>query len=97
MTMTMNRPFCSILAAAALFATAAPALAGGAEDESSQTRIAKRVDTAFAKLDADKDGRISRAEAASRPRMAKHFDKIDADGDGYISRAELTAAIARHS
>jgi Ca2+-binding EF-hand superfamily protein len=96
MTMTMNKPFCSILAAAALFATAAPAFAGDAEGEGSQTRIAKRVDTAFAKLDTDKDGRISRAEAASRPRMAKHFDRIDADGDGYLSRPELSAAIARH-
>ncbi len=87
----MKKPLCSALAAAILFA-AAPVFADG---DDAKARIAKRVDKAFEKLDADKDGRISRAEAAKGPRLSRTFDKIDADKDGYVSRAELTAALER--
>jgi Ca2+-binding EF-hand superfamily protein len=87
----MKKPLCSALAAALLFA-AAPAFADG---DDAKARIAQRVDNAFAKLDADKDGRISRAEAAKGPRLSRNFDKIDADHDGYVSRAELSTALER--
>jgi len=66
-----------------------------ADGNDAKARIARRVDMAFERLDADKDGRISRAEAAKGPRVSRHFDKIDADKDGYVSRAELTAALER--
>jgi Ca2+-binding EF-hand superfamily protein len=89
----MNKPLCSALATALLFA-AVPAFADG---DDAKTRIAKRVDNAFAKLDGDKDGRISRAEAAKGPRLSRSFDKIDADHDGYVSRAELSAALERRA
>lgn len=46
------------------------------------------------KIDADRDGRISRAAAANRPRMAQHFDKIDANKDGFLDRNEMKAAKA---
>jgi Ca2+-binding EF-hand superfamily protein len=87
----MKKPLCSALAAALLF-SATPAFAGG---DDAEARIARRVDNAFVKLDADKDGRISRAEAAKGPRLSRNFDKIDADHDGYVSRAELSAALER--
>ena len=32
--------------------------------------------------DKDGDGKISRAEAAALPRIAKHFDEIDTNKDG---------------
>ncbi len=35
-------------------------------------------------LDADGDGRISKAEAAKQPRFAEHFARMDANGDGYV-------------
>jgi Ca2+-binding EF-hand superfamily protein len=89
----MKKPLCSALAASLLFA-AVPALADG---DDAKARIAQRVDNAFTRLDADKDGRISRAEAAKGPRLSRHFDKIDADHDGYVSRAELSAAIERRA
>jgi Ca2+-binding EF-hand superfamily protein len=96
----MMKPLCSALAAATLLAATTPTFAegaGGRGGEDTKARIARRVDTVFARLDADKDGRISRAEVAKRPRLSRHFDKVDADHDGYVSRAELSAAIERHA
>jgi Ca2+-binding EF-hand superfamily protein len=58
--------------------------------------IAAKVDKVFARLDANKDGKISREEAQSGPRLASHFDAVDADKDGYITRAELQAFFAKH-
>ena len=46
---------------------------------------------AAAKLDTDGDKRISRAEAAARPGLAKHFDDIDSNRDGYITHEEMQA------
>jgi EF hand len=88
--MPMKKLLCSALATATLLTIATSSFADG---EDVKARIAKRVDAVFAKLDADKDGRISRDEAAKGPRLSKTFDKVDADKDGYVSRAELSAAI----
>ena len=41
--------------------------------------------------DKDGDGKISRAEAASMPRLAKHYDEIDTNKDGFITREEMKA------
>lgn len=48
-------------------------------------------------LDADKDGKISKAEAenAERDRMKEHFDRIDANSDGFIDANELQTAHER--
>jgi len=44
---------------------------------------------AMSRLDTDKDGRISRAEAtAGEGRMASHFEQMDANKDGYVDRAD---------
>lgn len=44
---------------------------------------------AMAKLDTDKDGRISRAEAAAgEGKLAPRFDEMDANKDGFIDRAD---------
>lgn len=48
------------------------------------------------KLDADKDGAVSREEAKDHPRLAERFDEIDADKDGKLTEAELRAAKGRH-
>lgn len=42
-------------------------------------------------LDADQDGRISKAEAAGSPHLGERFDGIDANRDGYLVRSELRA------
>ncbi len=43
------------------------------------------------KLDADKDGRISKAEAAANPKFAERFAKMDFNKDGYVDRADFKA------
>lgn len=43
------------------------------------------------KLDADKDGRISKAEAAAEPKFAERFAKMDFNNDGYVDRADFKA------
>ena len=43
------------------------------------------------KLDADKDGRISKAEAAAEPKFAERFAKMDFNKDGYVDRADFKA------
>jgi len=42
-------------------------------------------------LDKDKDGKVSRVEAAGDPELAKAFDKLDRDRDGKLNQAELDA------
>jgi hypothetical protein len=42
--------------------------------------------------DADGDGRLSRAETASAPRLSQEFGTIDTNGDGFLTVEELQAA-----
>jgi Ca2+-binding EF-hand superfamily protein len=92
----MNKLFCSALAAAGL--TAALVAPAFADDVAPNARLAKHVDDVFARLDTDKDGRISKAEAGKGPRLSKHFEAVDADHDGFVTKAELSAAMAaRHA
>jgi len=65
------------------------------DEDAMKARVSRRVEQVFAKLDTDKDGRISKAEAAKGPKMAKAFDHVDADHDGFVSRAEMSAAVER--
>jgi Ca2+-binding EF-hand superfamily protein len=51
----------------------------------------------FQKLDADGDGKISRAEAASNQGLAKYFDQIDTNHDGFLTPAELQAQRAKRA
>lgn len=46
---------------------------------------------AFVKLDANKDGKLSRAEMAKDPKAA-HFGMLDANRDGSLSAAEYAKA-----
>ena len=54
-----------------------------------------KAEDVIARLDTDKDGAISKDEAAANPRLAEHFDTIDADHDGKLTAAELTAAFSK--
>lgn len=53
---------------------------------------AKRHGDFLKRLDTDGDGRISKAEAATAPRLAQHFDQIDANHDGFLTQEEIRAA-----
>jgi len=56
-----------------------------------QRKRGKRVAAIIAKLDKDKDGKISKREA-NGTRLARVFDKIDRNKDGFITQRELAAA-----
>ncbi len=43
------------------------------------------------KADTDKDGRISRSEAAANPKLAAKFNEIDGNRDGFMDRADWDA------
>ncbi len=45
----------------------------------------------MAKLDTDKDGRISKAEAQADPKFAERFDRLDVNKDGYVDKADVEA------
>ncbi len=45
---------------------------------------------AFAKLDANRDGKLSKAEMAKHP-MVAHFPMLDTDKNGYLSPTEAAA------
>jgi hypothetical protein len=47
----------------------------------------------FDTLDADHDGRISRAEAGASAEFSGRFKTLDTDGDGYVSNAEYRAGL----
>jgi Ca2+-binding EF-hand superfamily protein len=71
-------------------------LPGAAEAGKEKAKdIDAMVDRVFARLDADKDNRISKQEAEKGPRLGKHFAKVDADKDGFVTRPELRAALER--
>lgn len=54
---------------------------------------AKDVERAFGFIDANRDGKISREEAAGFRGVAKHFDEADLNKDGFLSRDEFTNAL----
>ncbi len=96
----------------ALAQTAAPVAAPGpgAKPLAAMTRaeLGQKVQQLFARLDANKDGFVTQAEAqahagqrsqrmqrrAERRDRAAKFARIDANGDGQITRAEVDAARA---
>lgn len=57
--------------------------------------VMERVTNTFSRLDANKDGKISRDEA--RGLIKEHFDKLDTNKDGFVEFDELLkAAKERH-
>lgn len=47
----------------------------------------------FEALDANKDGRISMAEASVDPKLVEEFSTADKNGDGYLDSNEYAVAI----
>lgn len=54
---------------------------------------AAMADRMWQELDADKDGRLSKAEAdaGKRGHLSTHFAEIDANQDGFVTREEMQA------
>lgn len=53
------------------------------------------IERAFNFMDANKDGQLSRQEAAGFRQVAKYFDAADTDRDGMMSLAEFGSAMNR--
>ena len=77
---------------AALIAVPVLAAPGAGDRNATQTRAEVQTKAAemFAKLDANKDGKLDAADRAAKraERQAKMFARLDADGNGSISKAE---------
>lgn len=71
-------------AAARAHAPTAPAMHAG------HATASDAVDDAFAKLDIDKNGLLSKTELAKHP-MAAHAAMVDANRDGNLDRKEFEA------
>ena len=52
-------------------------------------------DPGFIALDKNKDGYLSRSEAAANPELAKKFSEADKNHDGKLSRAEYLEAMTK--
>ena len=86
------------MALTALSLAASAAWAADTATEKNKTNISNATrseDSTFAKLDVNKDGYITRTEAASDAALAKDFDKFDLNHDGKLNRAEYLAARAK--
>ena len=71
-------------------ASAAPAAAEPAEPRYTAAQIAQ----AFSFIDGNKDGKLSREEAAGFRGVARHFDEADLNKDGVLSRREFESALS---
>jgi len=56
---------------------------------------AKSNDPGFNNLDKDKDGSLSKTEAAANPDLAKKFEEADKDHDGKLTRAEYLSVMVK--
>ncbi len=79
--------------ASALPGAGGPSAATGSPDGQRKKRGGGDVGEMFAKLDADKDGKLSGDEIPAQ--MQSNLSDIDGDSDGAISKAELTKAMKR--
>lgn len=100
----------TLLSGAALLAVAGIAIAQdgpgpdrrGPEGDVTRQQAIAHADEMFARLDADRDGRVTPEEmramgAHRRDEMRQHmFERVDANHDGNISREEFAEAHAMH-
>jgi hypothetical protein len=56
---------------------------------------AQADDERFGKLDFDRDGKVSKAEAAGNADLIMGFDRADRNRDGKLTRAEYDRLLAR--
>lgn len=75
----------ALLPFAALAQTASPS-------QPPTTAPSQQGGATFESLDADSDGRISKAEAEANANVKAQFSRYDVNGDGFIERAEVTTS-----
>lgn len=62
-------------------------------DASAATMQGDPAKKSWADIDADKDGNLSKAEAAAVPALGQVFDKADSNADGSLSADEYKAYV----
>ena len=93
----------AVLGTALAFATASWAADKPMDGKNNDGKLSKKEvsnatrsdDSGFAKLDKNKDGYISQAEAKGNAELGKNFAKWDMNNDGKVNRAEYLAAMAK--
>lgn len=75
---------------AALIVAAGTALAREPETARDSKPVAAQSTDAFARYDADRNGKLSKAELEKHP-MGAHAQMADANGDGALDKSEFTA------
>ncbi|MBT8244148.1 MAG: EF-hand domain-containing protein [Winogradskyella sp.] len=60
------------------------------QSQRNQSRDVPSADQLIAKMDANKDGKLSKSEIKGP--LANDFSKVDTNNDGYISKEELEKA-----
>ncbi|HEV7609815.1 MAG TPA: hypothetical protein VGO61_20940 [Steroidobacteraceae bacterium] len=78
-------------AAAALLSVGAFAQSPPADPATQPAQESQRGAT-FESLDANSDGKISKAEAEANASVSAQFSKYDQNGDGFIERQEVNSA-----
>ncbi len=76
-----------------LFAAGAQA-AGSATGPAASGYSVAQIAQAFSFIDGNKDGKLSRGEAAGFRGVARHFDEADINKDGVLSRQEFENALS---
>lgn len=85
----------AFVSATILLAQSPPRRAGGPRRGGVDELVSASVDRMLL-LDADKDGKLSKAEVADQ-RLAAFFDRGDADHDGVLTKEELTVLFKREA
>jgi Ca2+-binding EF-hand superfamily protein len=57
--------------------------------------LAQDAGLVFTALDANKDGKVTKAEAQKNPMVAQMFDQADKNKDGSLSKDEFAAAFGK--
>ena len=90
----------AMLAAAVLVTAEAQTQQAQTQTRASETTIKTRysisdIARAFGFIDANKDGKMSREEAAGFRNIAKYFDAADINQDGNLSIEEFSSALSK--
>jgi Ca2+-binding EF-hand superfamily protein len=89
---SLNRRAHRIIAVTAVgFAVAGAAFAQSATTPSGQSDAATAAQGVFKRMDANKDGKLSKEEASRNPSVAAKFDAWDTDKDSALSVDEFSA------
>jgi hypothetical protein len=87
----LNRVLVGAAITGAAFAVTAQTSNQPSTGAGASTKGAAATEAAFAKADANHDGKLSKEEASSLPPIAAKFDQLDKDKKGYLTLEEFAA------